>query len=195
MLVIIVAVAANLGYSRYATVPTVFLAILWAGYAAYQEERAMRVQLEEKLRITGHIGSLAQNFPDPGRGKFSLVVGVAWEVWAAADVATDKLALNIIAVRERPWWAFWRKRRIALDGIPPKGQDHTEWRRTFTADSASMQPHREFTEFSYLASGERIAGVHHFELYLVLITGMPAARYVVPVTHIPLMGRGATPPL
>ncbi len=82
------------------TIVIATVALFFAAYGVYREERTMRRDREQDVRVTATLGSLSANMPDPGPDKVSLAVRVIWEVWANRDVSTDKLALNLIYVYE-----------------------------------------------------------------------------------------------
>ncbi len=163
-------------------------------FMAFRKVKSERDALQRNVRITAYIGAMAVNYPDLGPDKVSLHVSVSWEVWTNQDIWTDRLALNLIDVYERKWWVPWRKTRFPKVGIPPKGQDSTQWRHPINTGSASLQPATFCTHFEWVGDRKR-PDAHHFELELVLVTGIPIGTHRIPVDVIPLQGRGATPPL
>jgi len=150
-----------------------------ATYGVYREERQMRAERESEVRVAVIPSSWAFNYPDPGPDKVSLRVHVILEVWVKEDVSTDKLALNLIYVYDKPWWKFWKKTRFPKEGIRPNGQDGTQYRRKISADD--RQPYRDDgLTFEYVGNrGDK--GDPHWLLELVLITGMPVGEHRIPV--------------
>jgi len=150
-------------------------------------------QYRATVRVTARLGSLSANIPDPGPDKVSLSVHVFWEVWVNQDVSTDRLGLNLIYVYDKRWWQFWRKTRFPQKGIPPKGQDTTQYRRRIYASES--QPFKDDAIFEYVA--DRTGFEPHWELELVLVTGVPSASYRIPVfiDYDELRSRGTNPPL
>ena len=174
--------------------PAVVLVLAEAGYGAYRGERAMRAEREAAVRATAKLGSLSANLPDPGPDKVSLRVHVFWEVWVNQDVSTDRLGLNLIYVYEKPWWQFWKKARRPKTGIPPKGQDDTQYRKRIYA--SELQPFRDDAIFEYV--GDRAeAEEPHWKLELVLIMGMPPGEHRIPIfiDYEEVRKRGTNPPL
>ena len=169
------------------------VALFLASYGVYREERTMRAEREKNIRVTARLGSCKANIPDPGPNKVSLRVGVVWEVWAKQDVTFDRLALNLIYVYDKHWWQFWKKTRFPQTGIPPIGQDHTQYRQRVNA--SGPQPFRDDTEFEYVGDSEDASP--HWLLELVLIAGVPVAEYRIPVfiDWDEIRSRGTNPPL
>ena len=173
--------------------PAVIIVLAEAGYGAYREERQMRAEREANVRLTAKLGSLSANIPDPGPDRVSLSVHVFWEVWVNQDVSTDKLALNLIYVYEKPWWRFWKRVRFPQKGIPPKGRETTQYRKRIYA--GEFQPFKDDAVFEYV--GDRMGIEPHWLLELVLLTGVPMGEHRVPVfiDRDELRSRGTNPPL
>ena len=153
----------------------------------------MRAERESSIKVTAQPSSWAINLPDPGPDKVSLSVRVIWEVWVKEDIATDKLALNLIYVYDKPGWKFWKKTRFPQTGIPPKGQG-TRYRKRIGAKGT--QPFRDEATFEYVGDREE-EGDPHWLLELVLITGMPTGEHRIPVfiDYDEMRSRGTYPPL
>ena len=192
----LIAVACGLGRAVIIPVTTaiVILAILEAGYGVYREERTMRAEREKHVRVQARLGALSTNTPDPGPDKVSVSAHVFWEIWVDQDVSTDALALNLIYVYDNPWWQFWKRSRVPKMGIPPKGEDTTQYRIRIRADNS--QPFRDSAVFEYV-SDRREEGDPHWLLELVLVTGVPPGRHCIPVfiDYDELRSRGTNPPL
>lgn len=169
------------------------VALFLASYGVYREERTMRAEKEKSIRVTARLGAYSANIPDPGPDKISLRVGVFWEVWAQQDVTFDRLALNLIHLYDRSWWQIWKKTRFPQTGIPPIGQDTTQYRQRVKA--SDPQPFRDETEFVYV--GDRDDASPHWLLELVLIAGMPMGEYRIPVfiDRDEMHSNGTNPPL
>ena len=165
-----------------------------ATYGVFQEERQMRAEREKSVRVTAKVGSWAMNYPDPGRDKSSLSVHIFWEAWVNQDISTDKLALNLLYVYDKPAWKFWKKTRFPQKGIPRKGRDTAQYRVTIRA--ADTMPFKDDAVFEYVGDREE-KGDPHWELELVLITVMPAGEHRIPVfiDHDEMRSRGTYPPL
>ena len=176
-----------------ATVTVVLVAggLLFGAYGGYREERTMRRDREQDVRVTATLGSLATNIPDPGPDRTSLTVQVIWEVWGSRDILTDRLALNLIHVYEKPWWRFWKETRFPQTGIPPQGQG-THYRKQISANRLFSDQ----ASFVYITDRDGEADPH-WELELVLITGMPHDEYRIPVfiDWDEIHSRGTNPPL
>ncbi|MCH7836010.1 MAG: hypothetical protein IH864_04000 [Chloroflexi bacterium] len=164
-----------------------------ATYGVFREERQMRAERESSIKVTAKPSSWAINHPDPGPDKVSLSVHVIWEVWVKEDISTDKLALNLIYVYDKPWWKFWKKTRFPQMGIPPKDQG-TRYRKRIGAKGT--QPFGDGATFEYIGDREE-EGDPHWLLELVLITGMPAGEHRIPVfiEDYEMRSRGTYPPL
>ena len=154
----------------------------------------MRAERESTVKLTAKVGSLASNSPDPGRDKASLRVHLFWEVWVNQDIATDKLALNVIYVYDKPWWKFWKDTRFPKRRMRQKGRDTAQYRMTIRA--ADNRPFKDDAVFEYVGDREE-EGDPHWELELVLITGMPAGEHRIPVfiDYAEIRSRGTYPPL
>ncbi len=148
-------------------------------------------RLEADVRVTARIGSISSNMPDPGPDKTRLVVHVFWEIWTDRDVvATDKLALNLIHVYDKPWWQFWKMTRFPQTGIPREG--HTvEYREKIYNNM--LMPYRDDAVFEYITD-RNPSNNAHWLLELVLVTGVPDRRYCIPI-EIGNLNRGNNPPL
>lgn len=183
----------GLGNHRNAvTVVILVLSLIEAGYGVYREERGMRAEREKRVRITAKIGAFAANFPDPGPDKTSIQVRVVWEIWTDQDVATDRLALNMIYKYDRSRWHFWKRTRFPKTGISPKGGS-TQYRKSIRV--IDPQPFRDAAEFEYVTNRD-IEGDPHWLLELVIVTGIPAAVHRIPIAFEDEYGiRGTNPPL
>lgn len=178
----------------FVTLAIVVLSAIEAGYGLYREERVMRSRLEQNVRVTAKLGSFSANVPDPGPQKVSIKAGVQWEVWVKEDVSTDQVALNIIYTYDKPWWKIWKRTTFPQKGIPPDGADSTLYRKRINANET--QPFKGSATFEFV--GDRyIEGDPHWELELVLITGMPAGVHRIPVyiDYEEMQSRGTNPPL
>lgn len=176
------------------TVAIVVLSAIEAGYQIYREERVLRSKLETEVVVKAALSALSANHPDPGSDKSSLMVHVVWEIWVKQDVSTDKLALNLIYVYDKPRWKFWKRTRFPQTGIPAKDQDSTWYRKRISAQR--VQPFTDSATFEYV--GDRhIEGDPHWELELVLVTGVPAGEHRIPVSinDEKWEERGTNPPL
>ncbi len=179
--------------------PSVFVAVLvvaslLGAFSVFREERMMRAERDEAVRLTARLGSLVANSPDPGPDKESLRVHVFWEIWVAHDVATESLALNLTYEYPRRWRRLRRRRRERITGIPRKATGTTEYRASIRA--SDPQPFKADAEFEYVADREESADPHWL-LDLVLVTGVPRGRYHVPVfiDLEEMRRRGTYPPL
>ena len=171
------------------------LVVVESGYGVFREERTMRAEREQKTVVKASLTSQAVDHP-PIPGKFSLQIGVKWEVWTDQNLSTDQLGLNLIYTYSKRWWQFWKRSRIPVVGIPPKGASSTHYRRLIPADSGATQPLTEHVMFEYV--GDRPSGQESgFLLELVLKTGMPPAVYRVPIfiDWDQIHSRGTNPPL
>lgn len=178
----------------YGTLGIITFSALEAAYALYRQERVMRSERERTVRVTARLGSLSANIPDPGPGKESISAHIFWEIWVGQDVSTDKLALNLIYVYDRPRWQFWKRARFPKTGIPPKGQDTTQYRKRIHENQ--FQPFKDDAVFEYV--GDRMEqGDPHWLLELVLLTGVPVGEHRIPVfiDYEELQSRGTNPPL
>ena len=177
-----------------ATVSIVALSFFMAGYGVYRDERELRAERDSALRMTAELVSLAANTPDPGPDRTRLTVQVLWEMWVQQDVSTDKLALNLIYVYDKPWWRFWKKTRFPQKGIPPNMRDHNQYRKLLSA--TKPQPIKDSARFDYIAE-RNMPGDPHWLLELVLITGMPKGEYRIPVyiDYDKIQSRGTHPSL
>ncbi len=176
------------------TVAIAAILVFFSGYSVYREERQMRTERERNIRVTARAGSWAINHPDPGHGRASINVRIFWEVWVSREaVATDKLALNLIYVYDKPWWQFWKKTRFPQKGIPQKGRETTQYR--VMIDPNDNQPFKGDAIFEYI--GESAETDPHWLLELVLITGMPAGEHRIPIfiDYDEMRSRGTYPPL
>ncbi len=182
------------GHRTLITAGIIEVALLTAGYHVFREERLLRTEREKAVRVTARLGSLAANMPDPGPGKVSLRVGVNWEVWVNQDVSTDKLALNLIYLYDRPWWQFWKKVRFPMKGLAPKGKDSTQYRKSFR--TIDPQPIKDSAVFEYITDREGSKDPHWL-LELILITGIPAGEHRIPVfiDYDEIESRGKSLPL
>jgi hypothetical protein len=181
------AVTAALGILAIETITFAFVA-----YGVYREERAMRAKHEAEVTVTVRVGSQAINYPDPGRGKWSISLHVLWEIWVQRDISTDRLGLNIIYRFKRKPWQLWKKREVPFKGIPPKGKT-TEYRRTIYM--GGMQPFKDSADFEFVSDIPHDAA--DFRCELVLHTGVPRARYsaLAAVDWNEIRARGTNPPL
>lgn len=135
--------------------------------------------LREDTRLTAQLGSIAQNFPDPGADKMSLRVRVFWEIWTDRDViATDKIAVNLFYGFDRPWWRFWEPRRVGQRGIPREGHT-TEYREKIYNNM--LMPFKDQAEFAFVEDRHPLGDEVHWFLELVLILGVPKRRLSVPL--------------
>lgn len=168
-----------------------------AGIAAlsfwYAVIRDTKTGGSKNIKVTASLGSYSANIPDPGPNRVSLRVGVFWEIWAKQDVTFDKLALNLIHVYDKHWWQFWEKTKFPKTGIPPIGQHSTSYRQRVKA--SDPQPFRDDAEFEYVGDSDDASP--HWLLELVLIAGMPAGEYRIPVfiDWDEINKRGTNPPL
>jgi hypothetical protein len=181
-------------YSGYVTVVIVLAAFLEASYAVYRQERKMRAEREQNVRLAARLNSLAANIPDPGPDKVSLAIEVYWEMWVDRAVTLDQLGLNVIYVYDRPWWQFLRKTRFPKTGLPRKGQDTTQFR--LTIDESMGRPYHDIAAFEYVADRESRESPHWL-LEFVIKTGMPVGEYraAVFIDYDELRSRGTNPPL
>ncbi len=117
-------------------------------------------------------------------------------MWARVETATDQLALNLIYVSNKQWWQFWEKGRSPKLSMTRNGQDSNRYRRTL-APPGALQPDKDEGVFTWLGERQGLRHVRRFELELVLVTGMPHARYSVPVAidWEAIKSRGTNPPL
>jgi len=191
-----IAYFASIGEQAVVTVTLAIFAVslFLSGYGVYREERQMRAEREGGIKVAVRSGSWAFNYPDPGPDKVSLIVHLFWEVWVNQDVSTDKLALNLIHVYDRPWWQFWKQTRFPQIGIPRKGKNSAQYRVMIYA--SDNQPFKDDGAFEYV--GDRAEeGDPHWLLELVLITGMPVGEHRIPVSidYEEMRTRGTNPPL
>lgn len=175
-------------------VAIIVLSAIEAGYGLYRKEQTVRSELESNVRVAARLGSYSANIPDPGPDKMSIKVEVFWEVWVKEDVSTDKLALNLIYTYDKPWWQFWKRTRFPQTGIPPNGHDTSHYRKRILA--SQYQPFKDNGTFEYVED-RATEGDPHWELELVLITGMPAGEHRIPVfiDYEEMRARRTNPPL
>lgn len=138
----------------------------------------MRARRETDIRIAARIGAITQKYPGPGPDKVRLTVELVWEVWTNQNLATDRLALNLIHVYDRHWWEVWKRRRIPQTGLPEKGAETTEYRRRIHA--SQDQPIRTNTTFEYAGDREG-SEKFHWEFQLVLVLGVPHITLRCPI--------------
>ena len=172
-------------------------AIVIIGATALVRLSNLRDELERErtsVRVAARLTSLAANDPDPGPGMESLKVHVSWEIWVSQDASTDRLALNLIYLYDRPWWQLWRQRRLPKKGVPRMHHDTSQYRKQIRA--ADPQPFQDDDWFEYLGRSDE-DGDPHWLIELVLITGVPPGRHMVPVfiDYDELRSRGTNPPL
>jgi len=184
----------NPGLIATGTILIVATSLFLGAYGVYREERKRRSDLENRIKLTAKIGSMSTNVPEPGPEKVSLRVHVFWEVWVSEDVSTDRLALNLTYLFDRPWWQFWQRNRFPVTGLPPEGKDSTQYRKRLYANEE--QPHKDDAVFVYLADRDGGADAHWL-LELVLLTGVPIGQFRTPVfvDWEALKSRGTFPPL
>jgi len=146
---------------------------------------------EAKVRLSASPGMIAWNRPDPGRGKVRLETRVQWEIWTDIDINTAKIGLNMISIRKK-WWQIWKlflPRKKRLIGLPPKGQDTFQYRKSFRA--IDPQPIQDSAEFEYEGPWDEDGDLG---LELVLETGSPFGKYRADV-DLRLWERGSRKPL
>ncbi len=194
--VIFFLVALLVGLGSSVTVPVtmtiVIVAALEAGYFVYREERIVRAEREAKVRLNASPGSLAWNVPEPGAGKTRCKATICWEIWTDIDIKTARLCLNILGIRHKKWWQVFRPREVPLIGLPPKGQDTFQYRKTFRA--IDPQPIIGDTEFEYEGPLDWPDKEGEWALELVLETGSPAGTYRA-IVDSRLWERGTREPL
>jgi hypothetical protein len=189
--VIFFLVAAPLGLGASVTVSVtmaiIILGALEAGYFVYREERVMRTKRDSAIRLTASPASFRWDGSDPEKVK--LRAHVRWEIWTDIDFKTADVGLNIVGIRHKKWRQVFRPTEKALVGLPPKGQDTSQYRKSFRV--IDPQPIEGDAEFEY-------EGPLHWDddsyLELVLRTGSPAGRYSARVDPR-LWGRGSREPL
>lgn len=193
-LVLFVAGGVGATLSLQISVGITLVLLFEAAYGVFREERQMRAERERTVKVTAKVGSLSSNIPDPGRDKASLRVQVIWEVWVNQDISTDKLALNVIYVYDKPWWQFWKRTRFPKRRMRREGEDTAQYRKTIRA--ADNQPFKDHAIFEYVGDREE-EGDPHWLMELVLITGMPAGEHRIPVfiDYAEIRSRGTYPPL
>jgi hypothetical protein len=174
------------------------LAIILIGCFALYELHKLDDRIEaltSDLRLTAKVGRMSMNLPDSTPdNKSRISVDVHWEIWVNQDVATDKLALNIIYVFDRRWWQVWKKTHLPQRGLTIDDADDATYRKQIKA--SAERPYKGSGRFTY--EGDRfIKGDPHWILELVLHTGMPERRLTTPVflDWDELHSRGSKPPL
>lgn len=176
------------------TLVIVILAFVESGYRIYCEQRDMRAELAERVRVDARLISLGYTYPSPGTDETLMTVRVEWDIWADREVDTDKLALNLIYVYDKRWYQVWKKARFPQTGIRRRGERTVGYRKKITTNMD--MPVSDSAVFDHLTKrGEDKTA--HWLLELVLITGMPKAEYRIPVFIDPdtQKTRGAFPPL
>lgn len=211
-------VSAITGHEVPVEIVGAFLALTVAvsTYAVFREERSARADREAEVRVVARMRSLARNLPPPSPGEQTLRVGVGWEVWTTRDLATEKLALNVIYEYEHRWWQFWKRTQFPQRGVPREGEASTDYRVSIRAGDA--QPFSDDALFTYttrrapsaepewLPRGDGAWALNpayvpppepHWLLELVLVTGVPRAEHRVPVfiDYDEIRSRGTFPPL
>jgi len=150
-------------------------------------------EYEAKVRLIAKPGMVAWNWPDPGRGKVRLEANIQWEIWTDIDIKTAKICLNMIGLSPKRWWQKWgfHPTEKKLRGLPPKGQDTFEYRKSFRA--IDPQPIQDSAEFEYEGpfDADKAGGLG---LELVLETGSPLGKYRADVDPR-LWERGSRRPL
>jgi len=163
--------------------------------APFHAFRKIKIELDgfkREIRLTAKLASYSANIPDPGPDKVSFVARVIWEAWTTRDYYPDKLGLNFIYVYDRRWYQLWKRTRFPQTGIPPNGQDTTQYRDKIVAGNAQTG------EATFEYTGPRMDDRDpHWELELVLIMGMPSSEHRVPVfiDWDEMRSRGTNPPL
>lgn len=169
------------------------VALFLASYGVYREERRLRAEKENIIRVTARLSAYSANVPDLGPNRVRMRVRVFWEIWTEQDITFDKLGLNLIHMYDKHRWQFWRRTRFPQIGIPPIGQDSTQYRKRVNA--SDPQPFKDDAEFDYVAdSGDASP---HWLLELVLVAGTPIGEYRIPVfiDWDEINKRGTYPPL
>lgn len=171
------------------TMAIIILTALEAGYFVYREERITRAERDAEIRLTASPASFSWNRPDPGPGKVKLEAHVRWEIWTDIDFNSAEICLNIVGIRRKKWWQIFQRKRTPLIGLPPKGQDTRQYRKSFRKSDA--QPIEDDAEFEYEGPLDWDGDC---DLELALETGSPAGKYRTPV-ELRLWERGTRKPL
>ena len=162
-----------------ASIVIVVSVFIEATYGVYRSERIMRSKLNQMVRLTARVSRWQQNIPDPGKDKESIEVYLIWGMWAEKEIMTDQLALNLIYIKKKGWWQFWKKAKSPAYGMSRNGADSNQYRRTL-APPGALQPDRDDGVFTWVRDKKTLKNVKGFELELVLTTGMPVGRYTIP---------------
>ncbi len=164
-----------------------------AGYGLYREERMMRAEREQELWIDARIIKFSGNVPDPGPEKTSMTLTVLCEVWTSIDATTSNVGLNIIWGYRNHWWELWKNDRVYKEGLPPKPETSTEFRKSLRA--VDPQPIRWQFDFEYVTD-RFVKGNPHWFLELVVKTGIPPGTHRIPISLQDSLGpRVTNPPL
>lgn len=124
---------------------------------------------------------------------FSLQAEILMDLWTEVDVSTERLALNIIGIKRKPWWKLrGHPEQKRLFAIPPEGQDTFQYRVRILPQE--FMPRTELFKFSTLRPEPLPAGLIETRLELALELSIPAGIWRAPV-DARLGERGSRSPL
>ena len=179
------ALGVNTPLSGTATLVIVSAVFLEAGYAAYRQERDLRVARDSIVTMKAWTLT-TYSVPDEAK-RTRIDILIKWEIWVTHTLRTDSMELDLMAIEPRAWYAIWKPKysKRLLFKVPPDldaivGPEkwrlsHYQYRHTITLESSPFEGQAHFR--LYGAPVSELNDLRFMASELVLVTGSPVGEY------------------